>query len=114
MTDNSIHRGAGTSLITLASVVGVGIAGIYLWFASTVSSPVWLPPAILGAAALMGLSWQLRIRAARRWQASLDAYAEREMTRIKAPKAPKKSISGIAKRINSRRKLHAYSQPQDW
>jgi hypothetical protein len=46
------------------------------------SVEVLLASAILALAATLGFVWLVRARAARRLQAALDIYADREMARI--------------------------------
>jgi hypothetical protein len=50
--------------------------------------PVVLAATILTLAALGGLVWYLRARAARRFQATLDAYAEREIMQAERRRLP--------------------------
>jgi hypothetical protein len=42
-----------------------------------------VPAALLALTAVLGLVWLVRARAARRWNAVLDAYAEEELTRLR-------------------------------
>jgi hypothetical protein len=114
---NTIYRRTRISLIKLTALLGaVGAVGIWFWLSQRVSTPGWVAPAILGSAAVLGILWQLRARAARRWQAALDTYAEREIIRTKHRNdvaTQFKAMSGTVRKVYSRRKLHACSQSQD-
>jgi hypothetical protein len=51
--------------------------------------PGWreeLSLAAVALAVLLGVAWWSRARAARRWRAALDAYAQREITQVLAQK----------------------------
>jgi hypothetical protein len=61
------------------------------------SLPEWLPALLIAAvfsltafAAVLGVVWQTRARAARRWKALLDAYAQREIARQRPREIPNK------------------------
>src|SRR5438132_10307009 len=119
MANSSIYRRSRIPLINLgALLVAVGAVGIWFWLLPRVTMPGWVAAAIVGpAAAVLGLLWRLRARAARRWQAALDTYAEREMMRTKHRNdgaSRFKAMSPTARKVYSRRKLHACSQSQDW
>jgi hypothetical protein len=83
------------------AAAGLFVAGLigWLWFLSAdPSAQIAIAlAAVLALAGLAGLSWYLsRARADRRWRAALDRYAGQEQ----------------AKRIYSRRNLHARSESQ--
>jgi hypothetical protein len=52
--------------------------------------PVLMASALLVLAAVGAVAWLFRARAARRWQAALDAYAEQDLARERRWNAPKR------------------------
>src|ERR1700730_6589038 len=104
MKTNETARSRRTSLVwsAVSRAVRLLIFGLIGWlcFVSAADS-AWRAvslAAVLALAALVGITWYLsRVRAERRWRASLDAYAKLEQ----------------AKRTNSRRNFHARPQSQD-
>jgi hypothetical protein len=74
MLTSMILSGAAWVAATAESIIG-------LWFLPA-NEPAVPLAAVLGLAAVVGVTWQQsRARATRRWLAVLDAYAEREITR---------------------------------
>jgi hypothetical protein len=60
-----------------------------LWQALGGHATLWPAVGLLALAAALGASWLYRVRAARRFAAALDAYAERELARAeRRPHAP--------------------------
>jgi hypothetical protein len=79
MKNNLIARRKVVSLIWPVAFLGSGGgAGIWLGFAQ---DSVLLASVVLTLTALLGIVWLSRIRAARRWNAAVEAYAERELAR---------------------------------
>jgi hypothetical protein len=66
----------------IAAVVSTGVFGRLRLRPTDVRGwQALLPAVIVALTVLLGFVWQYRIRAARRWKAALDAYAEREIDR---------------------------------
>jgi hypothetical protein len=79
---NSFPRlGLATFLIT-GGVVGFGIVLAQGGMTARVAA------FLLAVGVLLGILWQFRARAARRLQATWDAYAEREIARAERRKTP--------------------------
>jgi hypothetical protein len=79
MTNNSIVRRKVVSLIWPVAFLGSGGgAGLWLGFAQ---DQVLLATLVLTLTALLAIVWLSRIRAAQRWNAAVEAYAERELAR---------------------------------
>src|SRR5438552_5591071 len=73
-----------------ALVLGAGIVG-GLWL-QPVDGRGWPALAAAGVVALMailGIAWQLRARAARRLEAAMDAFADRQIAWVRQRKAPR-------------------------
>lgn len=73
----------------MALLAAAAAAGLGLW--QTLGGHATLPLAVglLVLAAALGVFWLYRVRAARRFVAALDAYAERELARAeRRPHAP--------------------------
>jgi hypothetical protein len=65
-----------------AALLGVGgAAGLWLWRAPGSGLQVLAAAGALALAAVVGMVWETRARAARRWNAALDAYAAQEIVR---------------------------------
>jgi hypothetical protein len=126
--NNATVRRTAVSLIGPAALVGgAAVAGLWLALARD-SVQVLLAAAALAATAVLGAAWLLRARAARRFNVALEAYATRELARVRRRKAPRAAVrqaplapayggeglSEQAKGTFSRRKLHARPQPQAW
>jgi hypothetical protein len=81
------------------AVLGAGVAGeLWLRPAEGGSWQALLPAAILALTAVLGIVWLARARAARRWNAAVDAYAEREIARSLRKHAAKRGRSVSAPR----------------
>jgi hypothetical protein len=65
---------------------GVGLMAAGLCLACTTGWPVSSSAAVIGLSAVLAVSWLLRYRAAKRWQAVLDAYAETEIAQARPRK----------------------------
>jgi lysophospholipase L1-like esterase len=89
------------------AVLGAGIAGeVWLRPAEGGNWQALLPAALLALAAVLGIVWLARARAARRWNAAVDAYAEREIARSRRKHAAKggRSVTtprGILQRLRA-------------
>ena len=106
MRNNSTYRRTRTSLIKLGALLGAaGAAGIWFWLSRRGGTPGWAAPAILGPAAVLGILYQLRARAARRLRAALDAFAEREMAQARRGNSSKttRTVSARGSVLQSRR-----------
>jgi hypothetical protein len=80
--------GIGLAALGAAAVLGAGMVGGLLFW--TTAGPGWQAPAEATTLALTtagGIVWRSRARAARRWSAVLDRYAEREIARERHHKA---------------------------
>jgi hypothetical protein len=64
------------ALLTVA-----GAVGLWLWQTQGDYVPLWPAVGLLALTAALGAVWLYRGRAARRFLAVLDAYAEQELTR---------------------------------
>jgi hypothetical protein len=64
-----------------AFLAAAGVAGLSLLLAPGDKMDVLLTAAVLGLTTFLGIVWWSRARAARRWQAVLDAYADGEIAR---------------------------------
>jgi hypothetical protein len=95
MKNNWFGRRTPRSLVWPAMFLGAG----GLWFCLAQGGGVTGP---LGAAALvltalLGIGWLSRVRASRRLNAALDAYAEREIDRERRRKGPHQ-VRGVSTR----------------
>jgi hypothetical protein len=82
MENNSIGR-LVVSLIWLAALlVGGGAAGLWLGLSHDGVQRL-LAAAVLALTAVLAAVWLVRARAARRFNAAVEAYAERELARRK-------------------------------
>lgn len=68
------------SWATALFVAGTAVA-LWAWLAEFNRVQLLLAAAALVPAAILGVVWQSRARAARRWRNALDTYAEREIAR---------------------------------
>jgi len=89
MANNQTGRRTVTFAVWLATfwaaaLVGTEMVGA-LWFRPVDGRGLltFLVAATLALMAVLGVVWQSRDRAARRWNAALDAYAEREIARAR-------------------------------
>jgi hypothetical protein len=62
--------------------------GIWLWAAHTDKLAVLVGAGALVCTAILGIVWLSRVRAARRFSAVMDAYAEREIDRERRRDGP--------------------------
>jgi hypothetical protein len=79
MKHDLIARRKVVSLIWPVAFLGSG-AGAGLWLGFAQGSAL-LAAAALTLTVLLGIVWLSRIRAAQRWNAAVEAYAERELAR---------------------------------
>jgi hypothetical protein len=83
MEHNSIKWGKAVALIRLAAFVGfAGAAGLWLALAQDRVQGLWAA-AVLAVTVVVGTIWLARDRAARRLNAAMNAYAERELGRVR-------------------------------
>lgn len=88
MGNNWLDRRESESVLGPAAFLGVAAAaGTWLWLAQGDTMQVSLASAVLASTALVGIVWQVRARAARRWRAALDAYVERQIAQERRRKA---------------------------
>jgi xanthine/uracil/vitamin C permease (AzgA family) len=74
-------------ILPTALLAGAGMVGVALWLNHNLDWPVLLAPAaILAAFTALAFVWLTRFRSARRWQAALDTYAEREIAQAQPGK----------------------------
>jgi hypothetical protein len=85
MENNWIGRRTPTSLVWPAALLGA--VGLWFWLAHGGSVAVLPGAAALVLAAILGIVWLSRARAARRFNAAVDAYAEREIDRERRTRA---------------------------
>jgi hypothetical protein len=64
-----------------------------------------LPAGVVALTMLLGFVWQYRVRAARRWKAVLDAYAEREIARDRRREARPITVEAESRHSTSLRSL---------
>jgi hypothetical protein len=74
-----------------AGLAGVVVVGLWLGLAGVLGWQVLLAAAAVALLAALGIVWQARARAASRLQATLDAYAAREIARGLRRKAAKRA-----------------------
>jgi hypothetical protein len=90
------------------AVLGAGIAG-ELWLRSAAGG-VW-PAAFVALAGVLGIVAWTRVRATQRWNAAVDAYAEREIARAQRRQASKRGRSVSARRGIVQRLRTSHRQP---
>ena len=76
------------SLCIAAALFTVVFDGLRLRPASVGSWRILLPAAVLTLTMFLGLLWQSRVRAAIRWNAALNQYAEREIAQARRRRVP--------------------------
>jgi hypothetical protein len=82
MTIRWINLRALLSQLGPAVFLGAGAAiGLWLWPTRGDRVQVLLASTLVAFVAMLGLVWQYRRQAARRWSAVVNAYAEQEMAR---------------------------------
>jgi hypothetical protein len=104
-----------------AALLGTGALAILVMGLARGARPeVLLLAAALAAAAALALVWNVRARARGRFNAALDAYAEQQLARQRRRRLLRKGAGAgrlvsrrTEKGTNSRRDVHARSQPQD-
>jgi hypothetical protein len=74
---NGIVRRTPTALVW--PVLLLGAVGLWFWLAHGDGVAVWLGAVGFVLTAVLGIVWLSRARAARRFNAAVDAYAEREI-----------------------------------
>jgi hypothetical protein len=74
----------------LWSVPLLGAAELWFWLAYEHGVAVLPGAAALGMTAILGIVWLSRARAARRFNAVVDAYAEREIDRERRREEPQR------------------------
>jgi hypothetical protein len=78
-----------SGIMYAAGALTLGVAaGLWLLLAHGQGWQVLLPAAVVALAAIIGMAWQSRARAADRLHAALDAYARRELARARRRQAP--------------------------
>lgn len=87
-----------TSLLATAAA-----AALWLRLARHNGLQVLLASTLLAGTVALGLLWQARARAARRLQAVVDAYAERQMAETSAGNAPQKGWTSPARKVFAHR-----------
>jgi hypothetical protein len=91
MTNNVTARRIPSSLGWTSAFFGAGgAAGLWYWLAQGDRLQMALAVAGLALAAVLGIVWQVRARSASRFQAALDAFAEREIARAPHGTGPKR------------------------
>jgi hypothetical protein len=107
MENERMSRRKPLSLVGPVVFLGLaGAAGCWLWLAKGDRVQGLLAATALALTVISGVIWQWYVRAGRRRQAALDAYAEREIARA----FDRRSES--AKRAHSGRNFHARPQSQ--
>src|SRR5262249_52384119 len=94
--NNRIVRRTPTALVW--PVLFVGAVGLWFWLAQGSRMAMWLGAAGFVLTAVLGIVWLLsRARAARRFNAAVDAYAEREIYRQRRRHA-RRRVRGVSPR----------------
>src|SRR5262245_55997694 len=88
MKNNRIGRRTPTSLVWPVPLLGA--VGFWFWLAHADGVAALLGAAALVLTATLGIVWLSRARAARRFNAALDAYAEREIDRERRRSGPQR------------------------
>jgi hypothetical protein len=89
MENNGIGWRKPLALVGQAVLLGTGPAvGLWLWQTQEINVPVLLALTLLAGTAVFGVVWLSLTRAARRLQAAVDIYAEREIARARRFPAP--------------------------
>jgi hypothetical protein len=86
MNDNQTPRRPPLSWPAVSHAAVLTVAACAVLWLRTADGPVWLElllAALLPLTAALGAVWLLRARAARRWNAALDAYAALEIARAR-------------------------------
>jgi hypothetical protein len=90
MKGNAVASARSWVWLPVALLAAAGAAGLWLWLTHGASVPLRLGLGLLALTAAVALVWIYRARrAARRFWAALDAYAEKEMARAeRRPRVP--------------------------
>jgi hypothetical protein len=105
MESNRIGHRAPLSLVGPAAfLAAAGAVGLWLWLGQA-DGPAPLAAAALVVAALLLAVWRRRARAARRWSAAVNAYADREIARARrlAVLRQARAVPTPARGLNHRR-----------
>jgi hypothetical protein len=86
MENNGRGRRTPTSLIWPVLFLGAG--GLWLWLAQDDDVAVVLGATALAVTAVLGIVWLFQVRAARRFIAVVEAYAEQEIDRERRRNGP--------------------------
>ena len=86
MKSNTLARRWWVSLVWPAALRAPVVAAGLWWRFGHGSLPEVAGVAGLALAAVLGAAWLLRARAARRWRAAMNTYAEREIARARPRK----------------------------
>jgi hypothetical protein len=95
MENNWIGRTPLSLIWPAAFLVAAGAVGSWLWLARGDGLQVLLAGTALAVLVVLGPVWRWRARSARRWNAVVDAYAEREIARLRG--------------VNGRNRVRAHS-----
>jgi hypothetical protein len=82
MKGNTVAGSKSFPWPAVALLAAAGAAGLWLWLTHGAYVPLGLGLGLLAATATVALFWLHRARAARRFRAALDAYAEKELARV--------------------------------
>ena len=92
MKSNKSIRPTAGSLVGPAALLG-GVAAAGLWLALAPDNvQIVLAAVTLATTAVVGVVWLFRARAARRFNAALEAYATRELARVRPRRAPRAAV----------------------
>jgi hypothetical protein len=83
MENNWIGRTPLSLIWTAAFLATAGAVGLWLWLARGDGLQVLLAGTALAVLVVLGPVWRWRARSERRWNAVVDAYAEREIARLR-------------------------------
>ena len=85
MNDNAVTRARSIQWAVLLTLLAIGgLVGLWLW---RTHSGLGIAAGLLMAAAALAAVLVSRVRAARRFAAALDAYADQELARAERRKA---------------------------
>jgi hypothetical protein len=95
--NNKMSGGVGRAIFRAGIVLGAGVAGALLFRLPGIGRiEALLIPATLPLAAVIGVVWDNRVQARRRWQAAWDAYALSETFREPIPAVEQESAFAVA------------------
>jgi hypothetical protein len=105
MKNTRIGRRTPWSLVgwSAAFVAAAGAVGLWLWLARG-DGPALLAAEALVIAVPLLAAWRWRARAARRWSAAVNAYADREIARARrlAARRQAPAAAALAQALNGR------------